>query len=131
VEPAHRAEAEALRRVLSLAGITDVVAATPAWEIEAWWMLFPEALAATRRCWRVVDYANRHVGLIRNAKEQLRRDLRPVVRDARVRCKDFVESDGVRVAEEILKAGLVRRAVRPRSDSFQCFKGEIEAIFTS
>lgn len=131
LEPAHQEEAEALRMELRSAGIADVVAATPAWEIEAWWMLFPQALAATRRCWRIVDYAHQHVGLIPHAKERLRRDLRPVAWPARKSCKDFVESDGVRVAEEVLRAGLLREAARSRSDSFQCFKAGIEAIFTT
>ena len=66
------AEAEALKRELHDAGVADVVAATPAWEIETWWMLFPHALARVRGCWRPVDYSTRHVGRIQDAEASAR-----------------------------------------------------------
>jgi hypothetical protein len=131
LEPAHVAASEGLKSEIHAAGVADAVAATPAWEIEAWWMLFPEALARVRRCWRAVDYSNQHVGRFQNAKERLRRDLRPIEQAARKRCPDFVDSDGIRVAEEIWKGGLIERGTLPRSDSFQSFRAEMQAILAS
>jgi hypothetical protein len=125
VEPAHVWESEALKKELHDVGVTDVVAATPAWEIETWWMLFPEALARVRGCWRAVDYSNREVGRIEDAKERLRRDLRPIGQAARNRCPDFTESDGIRVAQEIRKGGLAARPSGARCSSFETFKAEI------
>ena len=63
VEPAHLGEASSLIDVLRAAGVTLPVAATPAWEMEAWWMLFPAALAKTRGCWKPsIIGRNRSVG---------------------------------------------------------------------
>ncbi|MGI4953944.1 MAG: hypothetical protein ACRYGM_19255 [Janthinobacterium lividum] len=69
VEPAHVANAEALEADLRSGGVPNPVAATPAWDIETWWMLFPEALAATKKCWSPVSYKNRNVGSIANGKK--------------------------------------------------------------
>lgn len=121
-EPAHLEESKQLEQELKAAGIEEVVPATPAWEIEAWWMLFPGALARTRKCWRRINYGNQHVGRLANAKERLTRDLRPHDRAERKRCADFVESDGVRVAEEILADDLIRKGYTARSDSFEAFR---------
>lgn len=127
VEPAHAYEEAALRKTLEGIGITNIIIATPAWEIEAWWMLFPEALAAVRGCWKKVNYSGRHVGMIKDAKEQLRRDLRPNVPDAK-KCPDFVESDGIAISAVIAQQRLVEGIGSTRSDSFQAFRRQVEAL---
>lgn len=106
LEPAHEVEGTELERELSAAGVRHPVAACPAWEVETWWMAFPEAIAAVRRCWRAVNYANRDLGKITGAKERLIRDLRPLGALAK-RCPDYTESDSVRVAEEIVRLQLL------------------------
>jgi hypothetical protein len=126
VEPAHIEEEKSLREILNQVGLYDVVVAAPAWEIETWWMLFPEALSAVRGCWRKVNYRGRHVGMIARAKEQLRRDLRPKHIDSK-RCPDFVESDGILVSELIAEGRLVEKLKNTRSDSFQCFRKQVQA----
>ncbi|WP_295224828.1 hypothetical protein [uncultured Brevundimonas sp.] len=106
VEPAHVASSQELEADLQAAGVKHGVAATPAWEMETWWMVFPAALASARRCWRDVDYSNRAVGQIADSKERLTRDLRPQPAAARHRCPDFAESDGILVAESIRRFGI-------------------------
>lgn len=126
LEPAHVAETSSLEEELRRAGVPDPVAATPAWEIEAWWMLFPEALARTRGCWRRVNFSG-HVGSIADAKERLTRDLRPIGKAERRRCPDFVESDGIRVAEEVRKVGIAA-GVEGRSHSFRAFRQRLREV---
>ncbi|MCJ2051213.1 hypothetical protein [Methylobacterium sp. J-070] len=128
VEPAHVAEAQALKQLLLQAGISSSIAVTPAWEIETWWMLFPNALATVRGCWRSVNYGARAVGVIENSKERLKRDLRPVGSKAQKACKDYSEIDSLRVSEEIKKQNLISPTARSRSASFDVFCLEIEAV---
>ena len=130
VEPAHATEAAALVSDLRAAGVPNVIAATPAWEIETWWMLFPEAVQAVRRCWKVVNYHSGNVGVIQNAKERLRRDLRPSGAASKT-CPDFVESDGIRISEEILKRGLAGTPRLAKSASFEAFKSDLRSALSS
>lgn len=118
IEPGHVVEATSLRDDLLAAGVPNPVPATPAWEIEAWWMLFPQALAATRGCWRTVDYGRSNVGMIENAKERLTRDLRP----RQGKCRDYTESDSISVANVILQNRLTPAEAGPSSASLQAFR---------
>lgn len=124
VEPAHSTEAAALVADLRDVGVPNVIAATPAWEIETWWMLFPEAVRAVRQCWNTINYRNSNVGMIQNAKERLRRDLRPSGNASKT-CPDFTESDGIRISEEVLRRGLAATPRSARSASFEAFKSEL------
>jgi len=124
-EPAHEPNSAELEREMKAAGITHPVAATPAWEIEAWWMLVPEALAATRGCWKTVNFANKNVGDIANAKQVLRTALRPTGIAAK-RCPDYTESDSQRIAEESVRLGLVPSRFET-CQSFKIFKKSLSA----
>lgn len=123
LEPAHLAEAEALESDLRDAGAPNPIAATPAWEIETWWMLFPEALRATRGCWKAIDYAHLDVGMIQHSKERLVRDLRPVGR--RRNCPDYRESDSVIVAQQVHRLGLAQNHERLKADSLREFRKKL------
>ncbi len=127
VEPAHEKLARTIAMELTAAGIPNPLAAPPAWEIEAWWMLFPAALGATRHCWAAVDYSDRHVGRIRDAKEVLRRDLRPVTPKARNKCPDYVESDSIKIASAIREKDLHHNP-RGVSDSFALFATKVRDL---
>lgn len=121
IEPAHTALADRIERHLKSEGV-DVVAVTPAWEIEAWWFLWPRALASVNPRWRDPGYAGKHVGLIKHAKETLRRAVRPSGKHSSTR--DYHESDSVKIAEFVRTLGLVD-APEARSDSFQRFAREL------
>ena len=55
-----------------------VVAAVAAWEIEAWWYLFPRAVVEAHPTWQLPDrYVGRDTGRIMSPKEKLKRDVRP------------------------------------------------------
>ncbi|MBL8571734.1 MAG: hypothetical protein JNK84_21880 [Phreatobacter sp.] len=128
VEPAHVQAAEEIEAELKAAGVGVPVAATPAFEMEAWWLLFPEALSQVRRCWARIEIGNRNVGSIVDAKEFLRRSLRPADPVARQRCPDFCESDGAYIAAKIKELALVTPQRRARSQSFDSFCAKIEAL---
>ena len=104
VEPAHEALSATIEDTLAQAGIT-AVAATPAWEIEAWLWLWPDALVAVHAAWRRPRRDGTDVGRIKDAKETLRRDLRPG--DGRAR--DDEEADAPRVIERACAMGLLDR----------------------
>lgn len=118
-EPAHINQTKLLEQDLKSAGVSSAVAATPAWEIESWWMLFPKAIETVRPSWARVDYGNRNVGKIQNAKETLTRDLRP---SNNPRCKDFHESDGAKVAEHVAKSPSHLASLTAKSESFEYFQ---------
>jgi hypothetical protein len=127
VEPAHIALSETIESELIAAGVPSLIAATPAWEIEAWWMLFPAALRATRPCWAATDYAGQHTGKIENAKERLRRDLRPTDRRGRGTCPDYAESDGIKIATNV-RAMNLQDQPRGTSESFGFFARKIRSF---
>jgi hypothetical protein len=96
-----------------------VHAVVPAWELETWWLLWPDLTASVRSSWRVPEaYRGREVGMIRNAKQALRSALNGNDR-ARYR-----ESDSIAIAEAIRRAGV---ATRPegRSSSYARFQDAV------
>ena len=128
IEPEHTTASLDIERELRSLGVENVVAATPAFEMETWWMLFPDEIKSICSCWKQVDYKSSNVGKIVNAKERLIRDLRPSDKKLRSRCMDFVESDGVKVARKIRETGAALRPSRAHSSSFEEFKEKILAI---
>lgn len=77
VEPAHLALVDKIERAYQSLR-WPVLAAVPAWEMETWWFLFPDAVQAVRPSWRRPDqYARRDIGKVRNAKEELQRAVTP------------------------------------------------------
>lgn len=126
VEPAHVALSQAIedaaRRALPHG--VKVVAATPAFELEAWWYLFPEAVAKYRPKWRPLERHGENVGMISDAKKQLIRDLRPA---GGARVRDYSGSDAPGIAEKVRALGLCRRPVA-RSASFTMFTTKIASL---
>ena len=124
-EPSHSALADAIEQDLNKAFVPQPIAAVPAWEIESWLMLYPEALARTRGCWRSLDIGSRSVGMIGNAKEQLQRWLRP---GRGSKCPDYVESDSVIVTERIESSEFADINRLRRSASISRFTEKLRAL---
>jgi hypothetical protein len=106
VEPAHIRICEEKERVLRARGHA-VHAVTPAWEIESWWLMWPDAVGGLRANWKTPDkYRGRNVGAVQNAKEELRKLLRPpgVPRSFRT----YEELDSPSIAQRIRDLGLAR-----------------------
>jgi hypothetical protein len=83
-----------------------VVPVVPAWEIEAWWFLWPDQVAELRPGWRTLpDRTGKRVDQIANAKETLRRELQPTEHR---RVPSYSESDGPRIAAKVREAGVAR-----------------------
>lgn len=129
IEPSHRQERAELHADLEGAGVSEFVVANPSWEIEAWWMLFPLALASTRPCWELVDYSKSSVGMIEHAKERLTRDLRPRDRARRARCPDYQEMDSLTIARKISENPQWVSQIKARSLSFEAFRDDLAEVF--
>lgn len=123
VEPAHEPASRAIETRLADLGV-PVVAAVPAWELETWWYLWPKAVAAVQPGWRPLGRRGTHVGLIENAKETLRRELRPTDKNSRV--PDYAEADSARIAEKVCSLGLID-APEATSHSFERFRTQFRA----
>ena len=124
VEPAHKVHRDSLLYDMFASALPQPVAATPAFEMEAWWFLWPQALAERRRCWDEVR-SQGQVGKIVNAKEELRRALRPKAGTAK--CPDYTESDSPKIAENVKRLGLVRSG-QGTSESFSDFVDQLDKI---
>lgn len=124
IEPVHVTNCTSLLDEMKAHGLPQPVAATPAYEIEAWWFLWPGALAATRPCWNAIRPRG-SVGTIRDPKSKLTSELRPKSKNAR--CPDYTESDSPRIAANIKTLNLVHNR-QGRSDSFEQFARQIVAL---
>ncbi len=124
VEDAHEALASAIERTLADAKVPDPVGVVPAWEIESWWFLWPAAVAAVHSRWAPLARTGR-VGLIEHAKERLKQDLRPKKKLEKAR--DFVESDGPRVAAKVRELGIVDATVAT-SESWLRFSRRVRSL---
>lgn len=105
VEPSSAAHAaEILAAYVGCPGV--VVPAVAAWEIEAWWYLFPVAIAAARSSWQA---PTRHVGgdtgRIESPKEKLKKDVRPAGQSSRIRFTTYEESDSEAIALKVVEGG--------------------------
>ena len=123
LEPAHIEQAARLEQELVQAGVERPVAATPAWCIEAWWMLFPEALATTRKCWKSFAVPA-NVGAVVQAKSALRRALRP---QGHTRCPDYDERDSPTIARHVFERRLASDSRTNQSASLQYFRDRLRA----
>lgn len=82
----------------------EVFPVVPAWETEAWFFMWPDALHAYRPTWNKLQaQPHRNVGKIQKAKEALRRELRP---KGGARTRDYRESDAPGIAEQVRILGL-------------------------
>ena len=119
-EPAHIQEQQDLEVQLKLHDVKYPIAATPAWEMEAWWYLFPAALEKTRKCWSKIAIGSKNVGMIVNAKEALRRDLRPKGKGAS-KCRDYTEGDAVLISRNVRDDPSLIDKITAQSESFIAF----------
>jgi len=102
-----------------------VVTIVTAWEMEAWWFLWPRQVAAHRPGWRKLhDRSGQRVDRIDNAKEALVRALRP---SGRVRVPDYSETDGPHIAAGVREAGAVRTPMG-RSLAYEAFVTAIDGL---
>lgn len=115
VEPAHLALSERIEAHLANRGLV-AIAATPAWELEAWWFLWPQAALRVNSKWRNPSRRGSATGRIENAKEAWRRALRPT----REKTRDYVESDSPKIARAVRELDIVGD-LDARSDSFARF----------
>ena len=109
VEPAHIALAEDIKRMYSAAPC-PVLTAVPAWEMETWWLQFPNAVGALHDQWRDPDqYVGRNVGLLPHAKEKLRECVRPSGVRRGPRFREYEVSDSSAIAKNIVDMNLVHK----------------------
>jgi len=113
----HRETEAALRH----AGIIGAHAIVPVEEIEAWWMLFPDATERLRRSWRGrLQRANRDWDTIRNPKEELRRMTRRGDRR-----HPYSEADSPSVARHVAAAIADGTTTVGRSRSYERFAAAV------
>lgn len=107
VEPAHVSLSQKIEGAFDGDGIT-VYAATPAWEMETWLFLWPEASKKYKPKWRRPDkYNGTNVGMLTNAKEKFRAELRPRGAAARAGVRDYSETDAPMIASKIRELGMI------------------------
>jgi hypothetical protein len=128
-EPAHEAMAERIEAALRGAGIdADVHAVVPAWEIEAWWFMWPDVVANCNVKWRQPK-STPQPGLITDAKEVLSRAVRPPglpVRERRT-FPNYRESDSIRIAEAIRAASRADEPKPGTSASYDRFRASVRS----
>lgn len=123
VEPADEEAARVIEDGFAGSGYR-VHAVTPAWEIEAWWLQWPDQVGAIRGSWIVPDkHVGKQVGRIRNAKEELDQLVTP--RGARPSFLGYRESDSEAIARRVKTDG-VARSPRAQSASYQRFVRDVD-----
>jgi hypothetical protein len=127
VEPAHELVARKIEDALRATGC-DAHAVAPAWEMEAWWFLWPEAVKAANPSWRAPDdHVGKNVGMIRDAKQELQRRVVPVKGKAgRGGFIGYRESDAPRIATKVVEMGLLGKK-QAISNSYDRFAGSAAA----
>jgi hypothetical protein len=127
-EPKHEETCKKIEEALEKAGC-PAHAVVPAWELEAWWFLWPDAVQAIRpKSWRAPDdYLGKKVGNIKDAKEELKRrvipkDLKP---EKRKNFRTYEESDSPAIARQVREKGLARTP-GAKSSSYERFLWSVE-----
>ena len=119
VEPAHERLLARLEETHSASGLPTFGVA-PAWELEAWWFLWPDQ-AKLRASWRRPDgYVGRDVGRIANAKEAFTAAVRPPGAN-RKGFPDYAESDSAAIARRVREAGVADSPLA-QSRSYDAFR---------
>jgi hypothetical protein len=142
VEPSHVSTAVKIEAALGEAGCPGVpIGVTPAWEIEAWWLVFPEAVSPIVEGWREPNgWLGKDVGAVENAKEALTKAVRP--RDRQRKTRDYHEADSLEIANNVVRLQLLPSfhdehretpgkgvaVVRTRSQSFGRFRRKLLAL---
>jgi len=120
LEPAHVDLSKKIKAELTAQGVPSAIAATPAWEMEAWWYLWPEAVRRTNSNWRALTRKGNH-GYIENVKEQLKRDLRSKT------ARDYEESDARKISLNVKELGIIN-ARQGSSSSFELFAANVAEL---
>lgn len=126
VEPAHIAISEQIEKQLIESGVPRPCAVTPAWELETWWFMWPHAVQKVNKKWRRLNRDGTRVGLITNAKETLRRELRAKGKESAT--ADYCESDSPSIAKFILDDGLIHDR-KANSESFDRFMSKVQDFY--
>jgi|SRR5665213_705498 len=127
VEPEEERVAARIERALRDAGAPGKVhAVVPAWEIEAWWFLWPEVVANCYESWSEPKVAT-PPGRVENAKERLARAVRPsqLSPSQRKKFPDYRESDSIKIAEAIEASGAAHDPPAGRSKSYDRFRSSV------
>jgi hypothetical protein len=125
-EPAHESVADGIEAALAAAGVAAGHAVTPAWEMEAWWLLWPDAVAAVCQRWRApTQYANRDLGRVPHAKEALKAAIKPADLKKGERFREYSEADSPLIAAKVRALGVID-APQARSASFDAFRRKVE-----
>jgi hypothetical protein len=123
VEPADTAAARRIEDGFRDSGYR-VHAVTPAWEIEAWWLQWPEQVGKIRSSWRSpTKYLGREVGRVRDAKEELDRLVTPP--SARDGFLGYRESDSAAIARQV-RDDNVARSPKANSSSYLRFIRDVD-----
>lgn len=126
VEPEHENVASRLETSFAKHSRYQVHAVAPAWEVEAWWLLWPQETASIRSSWLVPDkHVNKEVGRLRNAKEELSRLVTPA--KPRSGFLGYRESDSILIATAVRRAGVIRQP-RAISASFDRFVRSVDTF---
>jgi hypothetical protein len=123
VEPAHEAVSRRIEEALARAGCpTHAVA--PAWELEAWWFMWPSAVKAYQSSWNIPKkYRGIKVGLIVDAKEEFRRGVRSA---GKQKGREYRESDSPLIAKKVREMGLARNP-EAQSSSYERFVASVDS----
>jgi hypothetical protein len=122
VENAHVALTSSIESAYSTAGC-PAFAATPAWELEAWWFLWPDC-AKLRASWRLPDdHVGKNVGKIVDAKEVFAAAVVPkgLKKAQKVKFPGYCEADSVAIARGVRQKQVVS-APQAQSGSFKAFE---------
>lgn len=125
VEPAHLELSSSILHQYSSTGCI-VIPATPAWELETWWFLWPDAAQAVVPSWRKPNkFKGRNVGLIPNAKEAYKKATSPSGNRSGIR--HYRESDSPLLAAKIVELSLLERPTAA-SASYSDFANKIRKL---
>lgn len=121
VEPSHLPAAATIEKALADAGCPGH-AAVCAWELEAWFFLWPNAIEATRGAWKVPrKLRGRDVGQLADPKALMSRDVLQAGAKPQVA---YQEKHAPEVAEHIGRRLNEREG---KSDSYDRFVAQIKA----
>jgi hypothetical protein len=121
-EPEHEPLASDIEARLEASCGLCCIAAVPAWETEAWLFLWPDAAREVVPGWNRPSRSGQDLGLIRDAKEEYRKALRPKKHGKKLR--DYVESDAPKIAEAVRQLGIVSE-LDAKSASFERFRSKV------
>jgi len=131
IEPAHEAYCEQIENALRERDCPcEPHAVVPAWDIEAWWFLWPDVLPQVNGNWTApTAFKGKSVGNIKRSKERLRRELRKgqgKSKGKKASKNDYREEDSIAIAQKIAELGLAD-SPQGRSASYDRFRASVKA----